>query len=379
MTQPELRPEAREGRQDPTPVSLWSLILGSSIAVVFAAFVGYLVFLFVLETYEVVPAEAARTAVTLIGVPTAAGAVFVALRSLRLKEKQLHTDQVRLADAARNYDLAFDSEHTRRKVDQERELRSRYVSAADQMGNESAAVRLAGVNAMAQLADDWAEQRQSCVDVLCAYLRLPQLRTADGKLSASDGEVRRTVQRLIGQGFRRSKGPEGGHRWADVELDLRGAILRDFHMPQLLLGRASFIDATFLGRTTFIGSKFQDAAFRNAAFNDTVTFAGCEFDRVSFYLTKFRGAARFKNTVFTGMVTFGKAEFGSGLDLSGVTSKRKIRFDETSFSTEPVRDGADYELTLRNCVVRGSRIEDVNVLTTLHGLDGELQNLDDEE
>jgi len=35
------------------------------------------------------------------------------------------------------------------------------------------AVRLAGVYAMAGLADDWEENRQTCVDVLCAYLRMP--------------------------------------------------------------------------------------------------------------------------------------------------------------------------------------------------------------
>ena len=36
-----------------------------------------------------------------------------------------------------------------------------------------AAVRLAGVYAMAGLADDWPENRQTCVDVLCGYLRMP--------------------------------------------------------------------------------------------------------------------------------------------------------------------------------------------------------------
>ena len=35
--------------------------------------------------------------------------------------------------------------------------------------------RLAGVYAMAQLADDWADPdaRRQCVAVLCAYLRMP--------------------------------------------------------------------------------------------------------------------------------------------------------------------------------------------------------------
>ncbi|MBT2511344.1 hypothetical protein J7I98_37125 [Streptomyces sp. ISL-98] len=53
------------------------------------------------------------------------------------------------------------------------QLAERYTTAADQLGHDEAAVRLAGVYAMARLADDWIEQRQVCIDVLCAYLRMP--------------------------------------------------------------------------------------------------------------------------------------------------------------------------------------------------------------
>jgi hypothetical protein len=34
-------------------------------------------------------------------------------------------------------------------------------------------VRLAGVYAMGELADDWQAGQQACIDVLCAYLRMP--------------------------------------------------------------------------------------------------------------------------------------------------------------------------------------------------------------
>ena len=55
-----------------------------------------------------------------------------------------------------------------------RTLNERFATAAGQLGDDKpAAVRLAGVYAMAGLADDWPENRQTCVDVLCAYLRLP--------------------------------------------------------------------------------------------------------------------------------------------------------------------------------------------------------------
>jgi hypothetical protein len=51
-------------------------------------------------------------------------------------------------------------------------LAKRYQDAASQLGNANAAIRLAGVYSMARLADDWEHQRQTCVDVLCAYMRM---------------------------------------------------------------------------------------------------------------------------------------------------------------------------------------------------------------
>src|SRR5215471_17998800 len=55
-----------------------------------------------------------------------------------------------------------------------RTLNERFATAADKLGSDKPpAVRLAGVYAMAGLADDWPESRQTCVDVLCGYLRMP--------------------------------------------------------------------------------------------------------------------------------------------------------------------------------------------------------------
>jgi len=53
-----------------------------------------------------------------------------------------------------------------------RTLNERFATAADRLCTDrSPAVRLAGVYAMAGLADDWPENRQTCIDVLCGYLR----------------------------------------------------------------------------------------------------------------------------------------------------------------------------------------------------------------
>ena len=86
-----------------------------------------------------------------------------------------------------------------------RTLNERFATAAGKLGDDKPpAVRLAGVYAMAGLADDWEENRQTCVDVLCGYLRLPyEPDPGDGAAGRerldfqASREVRHTVIRVI--------------------------------------------------------------------------------------------------------------------------------------------------------------------------------------
>jgi hypothetical protein len=52
---------------------------------------------------------------------------------------------------------------------------------------------------MAALADDWEENRQTCVDVLCAYLGLPGLEPGTSSLSGSSraSDLHRLVRELL--------------------------------------------------------------------------------------------------------------------------------------------------------------------------------------
>jgi hypothetical protein len=70
-----------------------------------------------------------------------------------------------------------------------------YISTSQLLGHVSPAVRQAGVYGMARLADDWPADRQSCIDVLCAYLRTP----VDAAQSSNPGEreVRLSIIYLI--------------------------------------------------------------------------------------------------------------------------------------------------------------------------------------
>jgi hypothetical protein len=88
--------------------------------------------------------------------------------------------------------------------DRTRVLNERFTATTAQLGHDQAAVRLAGVHAMAGLADDWEENRQTCIDVLCAYLRIPyEPDPGEGAAAAerlafrASREVRHTVIRVI--------------------------------------------------------------------------------------------------------------------------------------------------------------------------------------
>jgi len=73
----------------------------------------------------------------------------------------------------------------------------RYTKALDQLGSNQAAIRLGGVYAMARLGDDWKAQRQTCVDVLCAYLRMPYQPPDDPEHRPGEDQVRKTIVRVI--------------------------------------------------------------------------------------------------------------------------------------------------------------------------------------
>lgn len=65
------------------------------------------------------------------------------------------------------------------RINQERALRARFADIADLLTDSQSAVKqIAGIYALAGLANDWATfgkpaERQVCIDVLCAFLRTP--------------------------------------------------------------------------------------------------------------------------------------------------------------------------------------------------------------
>jgi uncharacterized protein YjbI with pentapeptide repeats len=171
---------------------------------------------------------------------------------------------------------------------------ARYTTAADQLGHERAAVRLAGVYAMARLADDWGEQRQVCIDVLCAYLRMPyETDIASEKYREGEREVRSTIIRIIRDHLQDQNVPT---TWCGFNLDFTNATFDggEFDEAKFTGGNVSFRDAEFIGGCT----NFSRAVFVFGR----VSFQGAKFTggKVSFWHAEFIGEC----DIFFGLATF---------------------------------------------------------------------------
>lgn len=237
------------------------------------------------------------------------------------------------------------------------QLAQRYTTAAGQLGHEKPAVRLAGVYAMARLADDWDEQRQVCIDVLCAYLRMPyEPDTASEKHREGERQVRYTIIRIIRDHLREPSSPT---TWCGRDLDFTNATFDggDFNDAKFIGGAVSFNDAKFIGGVvSFTGAEFTgtvlfhrakftagEVEFDEAKFIDGgVYFGGAEFTggEVSFIGAEFTG----------GEVIFFSAEF-TGCELFFIDAKftgGEVSFDCAEFT--------DYEVLFGGAEFTGSRI-----------------------
>lgn len=223
--------------------------------------------------------------------------------------------------------------------DRTRIFNERFTAIATQLGDDQAAVRLAGVHAMAGLADDWKENRQTCVDVLCAYLRIPYGPEPGGNAPTqkrlayrADREVRHTITRLIGAHLR----PEASPSWQGLDLDFTGAQFDgcDFSRAEFSGGRVNFEGAQFSGGKNIFG----DTRFSGGM----VLFAGAKFSGgwVHFSLSEFCGAkVLFALAEFSGAdIYFNDAKFSGGLVDFGdaVFSGGMVTFYDAEFSGSEV-------------------------------------------
>jgi uncharacterized protein YjbI with pentapeptide repeats len=242
--------------------------------------------------------------------------------------------------------------------------RERWVWVTAQLGDQNSTVQLAGVHAMADLADHWDGSRQDCIDVLCAYLRMPHdpdpgaTANAAHRLAFRAGrEVRHAVIEAIAAHLR----PHAKVSWQDFNFDFTGAVFE---------GEVSFAGARFSGdRVSFSEVSFSGgyADFSDTTFSShEVSFAHAKFsDGADFRGATFSGAnVDFSHTIFAGgEVSFSEAKFCS-CDVSffqAIFSSREARFRETEFSGDQI-SFADAKFPSREVIFRDAqfRSEKIN-------------------
>jgi len=261
----------------------------------------------------------------------------------------------------------------------ERRITELYTKAVEQLGNDKAPVRLGGLYALERLAQDNPAHRQTIVNVICAYLRMPFSPTApaskpehevteaqggrDAGTEARTGEigdawhherqVRLTAQRILTDHLRDDTAEDQGRTdppsprfWPGIRLDLTDATLISFRLKNGVMADASFDGADFSGATDFTGTSFSgDARFMRATFRGVTWFDTATFG----------GDAVFNHATFMGAATFVDANFGGGLawfirtTISGPATFKRATFSRSAwFDRATFGGGADFtEATVR--------------------------------
>jgi uncharacterized protein YjbI with pentapeptide repeats len=306
-----------------------------------------------------------------LGIAAGTGGIFALLLAVR---RQWHQELTAT-------DTAFDAG--------ERRVTELYTKAVEQLGSGHAAVRLGGLYALERVAQNTPEQRQTIVNVLCAYLRMPYRHVGETLDAGNDregwaerreliqeGEVRLTAQRILADHLNPLR---AGAFWGEsVSLDLAGATLIDFDLQHCHVHDARFTGAAFhghaqFGNTTFHGAamfakatfqeaawfdngtvfrgqaQFSDALFRgaalfaNATFEETTLFTRAVFeDGALFGRACFAGITVFEGAAFRGVVWFDKVGF-AGIAFVKAIFGATARFPGTKFQGVALFDEADFE------------------------------------
>ncbi len=247
-----------------------------------------------------------------------------------------------------------EAEHVRAELGARREdtrlFSERFTSASEQLGSEKAAVRLAGVYALASLADDWPAGRQTCIDVLCAYLRMPYrlrdtpppeesssplhhdhttaippMRGTSGHDPHEEHQVRLTVMRVIKAHLQRdSEVTWHGHRF-----DFSGAVFEgaEFDGANFYQCDVGFDHCYFYGESCFSDCRFVECriSFLGATVAGRLGFEVSYFEDCDFWLgadITSTGYVTFQSSeVVSGKIEFGGEILGGGLDMIGTWLK----------------------------------------------------------
>lgn len=244
----------------------------------------------------------------------------------------------------------------------ERRITELYTKAADQLGSDKAPVRLAGIYALERLAQNNPDQRQTVVNVLCAYLRMPytvidrheriegEAEGADAAIGDVDAvatrkrereqemQVRLAAQRILAKHLRPPPSRVVETFWTGIELDLTGATLLDFDFSYCIAHEAAFDDARFYGATSFARANFgQKVSFTRAWFGEDARFVGVHVDGMALFAeARFEKGVAFDVAEFEQYTEFNRAQFVGICNFDGAKLNSRVnfmfaRFDNSCF------------------------------------------------
>jgi hypothetical protein len=357
------------------PISFWPWTLAASAAVVIVA-VLVTIALMAIANHANPGTDRANALLDAVRTGLAAGAGAGAAVGLMLAFRRQHHQEI--ATVLTDLDAT------------ERRITELYTKAVEQLGNDKAPVRLGGLYALERLAQDNPAHRQTIVDVICAYLRMPfsvgTVATSEPTPEVTEGpderstrpetitvgtndiwqqerQVRLTAQRLLAEHLRddrtpdqRSAGSPGPRFWPGIRLDLNGATLIDLDFHRIVAVDARFDRVTFTDGAQFYEAIFSGfAAFRGAAFHGPTVFSRAIFgvgavfshatftgrawfsqaafgDDAGFNDATFDGVTTFYGTTFDGLAEFQPATFGDDATFSGTTFGGCAWFNGATFA-----------------------------------------------
>ena len=227
--------------------------------------------------------------------------------------------------------------------EQVKHFHERFDAAAEQLGSDAPRVRLAGVYAMAALADDWDAGRQTCINVLCGYIRAPYEPPGELAVDATDEdrrvhavatqerEVRRAILDTIGGRLREK--PKSGRTWHGHTFDLNGAVIESADLTGVKIPAGTVLNFT---RAMFpTGMVNFDLAELSGGLIDFTRARFCG-GRVGFLSARFsKGDIRFSDARISGgeVVLFGAWFSGGLMVFDGVViSGGEVLFFRTEFT-----------------------------------------------
>ncbi|MBB2914880.1 uncharacterized protein YjbI with pentapeptide repeats [Streptosporangium becharense] len=302
---------------------------------------------------------------TALALAAGIGAAITLMLAFRRQRHQEHATHVTAYLTERNARLAEQvAEHNRQDAT-ERRVTELYTKAVEQLGHTTAAVRLGGLYALERLAQDNPDHRQTIVNVICAYLRMPYTLPSDstrhdpihavpratvagasalaaGHDPHEERQVRLTAQRILAEHLRddRTLGQSttlaNSRFWEGMRVDLTGALLIDLDFAGCLTVDAWFEGTTFRGRTDFRRTAFKgDARFSGTIFERDVWFAEAIFvEDAWFTRATFEGETGFSEATFEKGVSFGGAAFTGEVNFGDVIFKGEVGFDGAAFTRD---------------------------------------------